>query len=115
MPYGTITGSDLTTYAPRQPGYYVKSDLTYADPANEFRITGASPNKGGSLSGAVTRLLQKDVEVNGKTSRQAALVSLSISVPQEGHFTAAELDVLVADISEFLSPEHLSRLLQGEK
>lgn len=114
MPFGTISGSTAQTFEPRQPGVYARAGLTFSDPADEFRITGASNKKDGSRAGSVTRLFQVDNTVNGATTREQAVVTLSISVPSNGSVTAAKADELAADISSFLTAETMSRLLQGE-
>jgi hypothetical protein len=115
MSFNTINGSIAgQTFAERSRGIYAKSDLTFADPANEFRITGASLKKDGSRAGAVTRILQKDVTYEVGTKREQCVVTLNVSVPNTGSVSATEVDSLIADISEFLSADTVSRLLQGE-
>lgn len=112
MPYGTITvGSD--SYASRSPGVYAKSTVSFGDPANEFRIRGASLGKDGLLRASIVRLLQKDVTTGSGTVRKAANVTITIAVPTSG-FTSAELDNLALDISTFLTTDTITRLLQGE-
>lgn len=115
MPYGTISGSiSGQTFEPRQPGVYSLSGLTFSDPLNEFRVTGASTKKDGSRGGSVTRILQKDVTVGNSVARKQCIATLNISVPSDGALTAAEVDNLVADLSTFLTVSTVSRLLQGE-
>jgi len=115
MPYGTITGSiSGQTFEPRSPGVYALSTLTFADPQNEFRITGASVKRDGSLSGSITRVLQKDVVVGNSSVRKGGFVTLNVSIPNDGSITAEEVDTLTADISLFVTSGNMSRLLQRE-
>lgn len=113
MPFGTIT-SQTVNYAPRQPGQYVKDTLTFGDPTNEFRIRGAaSPDRNGVRRSSVSRVLSKDVTTGSTTERKSATVTMAITVPDSG-FTAAELDSLATDLSNFITSETVTRLLAGE-
>lgn len=112
MPFGDII-SQSKTYSPRSPGYYVDNTLSFGDPLNEYRIKGATESRDGLLRSTTTRVLQKDVTVEGETQRLQASVQLLIAVPQSG-FTAAELDSLAEDISTFFTAGTITRLLQGE-
>lgn len=112
MPFGTIT-ANTKTYEPRTPGSYVLSTVTFGQPTNEFRIRGAVVGKDGLLRASISRILEKDVAVGSDTSRQQALVITNITVPVSA-FTAAELDSLLLDTSEFITAATLSRILQGE-
>lgn len=114
MPFGNITVNTVT-YEPRQPGYYSKSGLSFADPTNEFRLRGGSVNKNGQRTCNVSRVLQKDVTVSGNTVRKQASVSVTVIVDDGPHFTPAELDGLASDISEFLTTSTVSRLMVGEQ
>lgn len=112
MPFGNIVAQTVT-YEPRTPGLYTKAGLTFDMPQNEFRIRGAMRGKD-SVSASVTRVLQKDITVGSGVLRRNAVVTLNIQMPNLGGFTAAEIDSLVADISEFITGNVVSRLLQGE-
>lgn len=112
MPFGTITvGSD--NYEPRSPGVYSKSTVAYNDPRNEFRIKGSVSAKGNRVA-SVQRIIEKDVTVNGVTTRYGSTVSLQITTSPVGGLTSTEADSAVADISTFLTSGTVSRLLQGE-
>lgn len=112
MPFGDIV-VNTKTYQPRQPGYYSESTINFGDPINEFRLSGATRDKNGLLRSSVTRLLEKDIDVNGSEVRKQLIVTLSISSPASD-FTGTEIDGLAADISEFLTASTVSRLMQGE-
>lgn len=113
MPFGNITAQTIT-YEPRQPGTYTRSSVTFGSPGNEFRLRGATLRKDGVVSASVTRVMEKDVVLNGDTVRKNCSVSLNIQLPKEGYFTPTEIDSLAADISEFLTATTISRMLQGE-
>jgi len=114
MPFGTIT-SQTKTYVPRSTGIYSESTTTFASPQDEFRMRAGTVRKDKSIAAGITRVLQKDITVSGLTTRQQAIVSLSITVPSNSSFTATEVDSLALDISTFVTPETVSRLLQGEE
>lgn len=111
MPFGTIT-VNAVSYAPRDTGVYSKSTLTFGDPANEFRIKGATQGKDKSFRGSILRLLEKNVTEGSISVKKQALVALSITAPVG--FTSAEIDGLASDISEFLTTDTITRLLAGE-
>lgn len=111
MPYGSITAQTLT-YDPRDDGHYVRSTSTFGSPDNSFIVRGSIP-KAEPLRASVSRVLQKDVVVGGNTVRKSATVTLSIVTPSSD-YTATEIDSLVSDISEFITPTTVSRLLMGE-
>lgn len=112
MPFGTIT-VNTKSYDPRSPGIYSLSTVAFGDPQNEFRIRGASSSKDELLRGSVTRILEKDVVVGSDTARKQCAVTLTIAVPYKG-YTGSDVDALASDISEFLTPGVITRLLQGE-
>lgn len=112
MPFGNIT-ANTKIYEPRTPGTYVLSTVTFGQPSNEFRIRGASLSKDGLMRASVIRVLQKDVIVGSASVRKESSVGLNIVVPS-ADFTAAEIDTLCGDISEFLTVATVTRLMQGE-
>jgi len=114
MPFGTIT-SNSKTFEPRNPGVYSESSTDFASPQNEYRLRGGSTRKDKSLTAGVTRVMQKDVSVGVLTTRQQAIVSLSITIPGGPAFTPADIDSMALDISNFIAPDTVSRLLQGEE
>lgn len=113
MPFGTIT-AQTKSYEPRKPGFYVLNTVAFGSPTDEFRIrsTGA-PDQNGVLRASITRVLEKNVTVGATTERKALVVTLNIASPVSG-FTAAEVDSLAADISEFVSTTTVTRMLSGE-
>lgn len=113
MPFGVIT-VNTKSFEPRTPGNYSLSTVTFGQPANEFQIRGATIGKDGLLRASVSRILEKDVTVAGATVRKRALVVTNIIVPSSD-FTAAELDTMLSDSSEFITGPTLTRVLQGEQ
>lgn len=113
MPFGTIT-VNTKSYAPRDAGVYVLSTAQFGDPLNEFRLRPGTKNKAGATTTSVTRLFQKDVTVGSAVERRQAIVTLNVAIPSVGGITTAEVDGLASDISEFITQDTLSRLLQGE-
>lgn len=111
MPFGTIT-VNTKSYDPRSVGVYSLSTLSFGNPADEFRLKGATIGKDGLYRSSVIRLFEKDVVVSGSTVRKAMLVNLGIQTSTD--FTAAEIDSRILDISEFVSSATLTRLLAGE-
>jgi hypothetical protein len=113
MPYGSIT-VNTKTYDPRQPGVYSLTSLAFGDPADEFRIRGVqSVSKDQLLRASITRVLEKDVTTGDTSTRKQAVVTMTVAVPKSD-YTAAEIDALASDISEFLTVNTLTRLMQGE-
>lgn len=112
MPYGTIV-ADSKNYEARSPGTYALSTLAFGDALNEFRVKGANKSKDQLLRASVTRVLEKDVTVGTGVLRKQAVVSLAIASPSSD-FTSSEIDSLTADISTFLTPTVVTRLMSGE-
>jgi hypothetical protein len=113
MPFGPIS-VNTKTFNEAGEGRYVLSTITFGDPSNYFTIKGGALTKDRkAVSAAVTRILEKDVTVNGETSRRSASVQLVMSIPPQG-FTSTEIDVLASDISEFITSAVLNRILSGE-
>ncbi|UHM27593.1 MAG: hypothetical protein SaLV5_gp2 [Sanya levivirus 5] len=112
MPFGTIT-AQAQNYEPRDDGHYVRSTVVFGAPDNSFVVRGASNPKADPIRASVSRVLQKDVVINGTTVRKTATMTISIVAPSVD-FTANELDSLGQDLSDFLTPVTISRLLMGE-
>lgn len=112
MPFGTIV-SGTKTFEARSPGEYVLGTVTFGQPLDKFTVRGAVASKDGIARPSVTRVLEKDVVVAGQTTRKQLVVTLSIATPMLD-FTGANIDDLVTDVSTFLTPTTVSRLLQGE-
>lgn len=112
MPFGTITAQTLT-YEPRTPGTYVRSTVTFGSPSNEFRIRGGTVSKDGLIRTSISRVLEKDVTVGSQVVRRSVTLTCSIVTPS-ADFTAAEIDSLFTDVSEFITATTVSRMLQGE-
>lgn len=112
MPFGTITAQTLT-YEPRSAGKYTRSTVTFGSPDNSYVIRGASALSADPLRTSVSRVLQKDVTINGSVVRKTATVTLSFVAPP-ADFTSAELDSLATDLSEFITSSTVSRMFMGE-
>lgn len=113
MPFGNITiGSKAFT--PTIPGTYRGSNTTYDGPVEELRVTGATPTRGGNLVGTIRYILEKDVTTGDDVERRQALVSVEIRVDRKGGFSTTELDSMVSILSDFITVDTLSRILQGE-
>lgn len=114
MPFGTISVSS-GDFSPRNPGVYSKDSVGFTDPSDEFRIRGSQGNtKNGNKSVSVTRYLQVDVTQGSDTVRKNCFVTLNITLPSGVSTTAAVLDTLVNDISQFVTEGTITRLMQGE-
>jgi hypothetical protein len=107
----TIT-AQTKSYVERDDSHYVESTLSFGAPDNSFIIRGANP-KSNPVRASVSRVLQKDVTVDGSTTRKSATVTIGIVTPLTD-FTSAELDSLVTDIAEFITASTISELLMGK-
>lgn len=113
MSYGDIT-VNTKTYEPRAAGVYSESTVTLGDPQNQFRLRAPSGvSRDGLLRGSVTRVLEKDVTVGDDVERKQAVVTLQVATPP-ADFTGSDLDGLASDISEFVTADIVSSLLQGK-
>lgn len=111
MPFGDIT-AQTKVFKPRSPGVYSLSTVSFDMPSDEFRLKGAT--RGNTRSCSVSRVIQKDVTVGADIQRLGMSVSLQIQIPSNAAFTATMVDSAATDISEFLTSDTVSRLLQGE-
>lgn len=112
MAFTSIT-SGTHTFVPRAPGVYPEDSLSFSDPKFEVRLTGATRNKDKTLSGAVTVLKEKDVTVNGITTRHRCLITTTIYT--DIAFTADEVKETAKAGSDFIqTSNNASRLLQGD-
>jgi hypothetical protein len=113
MPFSPIV-VNTKTFNQSGDGRYMRNTVTFGSPADYFTVKGGSLNKDrANITCAITRLLEKDVTVNGVTTRKSALVQTIITSPTTG-FTSAELDAMVSDNSEFVTGAILDRILSGE-
>lgn len=113
MPFGPIT-VNTKTFNQSGVGRYMRSTVTFGSPSDYFTIKGGSLTKDKqSVSAAVSRILEKDVQVNGITTRRSASVQLIIQTPQTG-FTSADIDSMALEISEFITSAITDRLMSGE-
>lgn len=112
MSFHPIT-MDTKTWNESGPGRYMESTVTFGGPQNFLRITPGATNKSGLTTCTVTRHLEKDVTLNGVTSRQYA--KLVCTFEMSPGLTVNDADLLAANVSEFLSPATLTRILNGER
>lgn len=113
MPFGPIV-VNTKTYNASGDGRYVDSTTSFGTPQNYFLVKGGSLTKDRrNIVAAVTRILEKDITVNGATERRQASVQIVFTLPSSG-FTAAEADGLLKDVSDFIDSSTGDRLLRGE-
>lgn len=110
------TFSSLTlgasTYIPTAEGYYSLSTRGFSDPIDQIKILGGKRNpKTGKTSASVTRFWETEATVNGVAKRVRADISVVILV--DPGITAANLDVLLNDVSVLLTPTNLNQIMQG--
>jgi hypothetical protein len=86
--------------------------VQFGEPENSFKLTPGSLTKSGITSAGISRHFEKDVVEGSDTTRRKASVVLQLSIPSG--FTTAEIDNLITDISTFLDPTTLTRILMGE-
>lgn len=113
MPFGQIT---LTsgTYDPRSAGHYMESSVGLGDPTNEIRINPGRRTQNGDITFSVTRVIEKDVTVGDDVFRRQLIVPINCTVPSQTGFTSTDVDSAVEDISELLTSDTITRILQGE-
>jgi hypothetical protein len=112
MAFGTINLGSFV-YNSVGNGEYSLSTLAFSDPANRVKITPAkTAGKSGPVQVVVLRKFEKDITTAGVTKRSSCNVSVQLSVPVG--FTTTEMDAMVTEISTWLTPEIINRLLMGE-
>lgn len=113
MPFAPIV-VNTKTYNAAGDGVYSRSTVAFGQPADRFQIKGGSLTKDRrNVVAALSRVLEKDVTVNGVTERRSAIAQVVLTVPPVG-FTSSELDAMVLDIDAFITSGNLDRLLAGE-
>lgn len=114
-PISTTVGG-AKTWNESGPGTYAESTVLFGQPRSHIKITRGTPNnKTGLTTCSVSRVLEKDVTVNGVLSRRLMSVTLQISIPTIPDFTVAMVDDAAGIISEFLTATSLDRILKGEQ
>jgi len=66
------------------------------------------------LSAGFVRVIEKDVTVGNDTVRKSGTISINIVIPDDGSFTASDVDSMLADISEIATVDHLNQQLTGK-
>lgn len=114
-PISTTVGG-AKTWNESGPGVYAESTVMFGSPRSYLKITRGTPNsKTGLTTCSISRILEKDITVNGIVSRKALSVSLQVSIPNVVDFTTANVDDAAGIISEFLTSATLDRILKGEQ
>lgn len=98
------------TFLERAKGVYVNGAIAFGAPDDELRLR-ANVNKKNPSFGII-RSRQYDVVSGTSTTRVGCNITVNISAP--AGVPAADIDVMVSEIAEFVTPATLSRLLQGE-
>lgn len=113
MPFAPIT-VNTKTYNAAGDGIYSRSTVAFGQPADRIQVKGGSLTKDRrNVVAVVSRVLEKDVVINGITERRSALAQVIITVPPVG-FTSEELDAMVLDCDAFITSGNLDRVLAGE-
>lgn len=99
------------TYNERSPGKYYLSTVNFGEPSNEIRLRPNTNPKNPSFG--ITRTKQFVVTSGDKVERVNASITLTVNIPALG-VPLQQVDGMVNDLSEFISAESLTRLLQGE-
>lgn len=96
------------------PGRYMDSLVTFGGATNYISISpGTRSSKLGRTNAAISRLMQKDVTVNGVVKRQT--LSIQLVIQADDGFTSSEIDGCVACLHEFVTNASLDRILNGER
>lgn len=113
MPFSPIV-VNTKTFNQAGDGRYLLSTVSFGSPLEYLQIKGGSLTKDRqNIVWTVSKVLQKDVTVNGVTERRQSSLQLICTSPVTG-FTTAEFDAGASDISEFLTTSTLNRLFAGE-
>lgn len=112
MPFSPITAQNMQ-YIQSGEGRYMLSSVTFGAPLNFFRVSGGTFNpKTGAVNAAISRVFEKNVTVAGATSRKACTIQLLLQATRD--FSSADIDYVIADMNEFITPAVLDRILNGE-
>lgn len=112
MPFSPIAVNSQT-FNQAGSGRYMLSTVTFGAPLNYVNVKGGALNpKSGITTGSVSRVVQKDVTVDGKTVRQQ--LSIQLIVQTQSGFTAAEIDAGTSDLNGLVDATFINRWLNGE-
>lgn len=114
MPFSPITVGANSWTQSGPTGRYMLSTLSFGDPLNYFQVSGCSPVKGkpGTVAGGVTYVFEKDVTVNGITTRRR--LTLQTIITADPGITAIEVDASLQSVSDWLTPATINRIMNGE-
>lgn len=100
------------TFNSTGPGKYTNSTVVFGGPLDELKISPGSITKSGVINASVSRHRQKDIVVNGVTTRKRA--SVIVQIQADSGFTAEEIDWLLSDLAEFATVPVLDRIMLGD-
>lgn len=103
---------DSRTYNQTGSGVYTNSTVSFGGLADSFKIAPGREAKGGQVNASISRHVEKNVTINGVPTKRR--VSAVLQIQSDVGFTATEIDALIADISTFVVPANLDRILLGE-
>lgn len=113
MSLGPITIGTVTFIEANQ-GRYIDQASVVGGLRNEIKISGGSLAKKAVppvINASVTRLQEKTVTVNAVALTKRATVTINFAI--EPGFTTADTDVLVSDLSTFITAANLNLILNG--
>lgn len=112
MSFGTFT-TNSKTFNPAGDGRYMRDTVAFGDPADYFTLKGGSLTKDRkNIVGAINRVIEKDIEINGQITRRALSVQTIITAPTTG-FTTADIDGALEDTTSFATESTLNVLMAG--
>lgn len=119
MAFDPITVTDNAgvsrTYQKVGNGLYSAEHSTFDGPRNQIKISGGSYNASKkSYSCSVTKL--KDINTTGDPENvvyQPFVVSVQFAVPK--NTTTEQIDLALSQLSEFITPDIVNRMLMGEE
>jgi len=103
-----------TTYIDAGNGRYIDSAQQLGGLRNEIKISGGSLAKRANppvVNASVSRLQEKSVTINGISSTKRGQATVTFSV--EPGYTAADIDVLLSDLSTLITASNLNLILNG--
>lgn len=94
-------------------GVYSLSTVGFGQPVDQFKISAGKRNATSKVTTAtMSRHVEKVVTTGSISETRKCSVVLQVQVPDG--FTTAEVDSYIADISDFATPDNLTRVLLGD-
>lgn len=114
MAFNTIT-LDSRIFSSIGTGLYNLSTSVFGAVMNAIRIVpGKRAGKTGPTSFSVTRIVEKDIWLEGVATPTRRKMSVSLQAVVPDGFVAADVDFATNDIALFLTTETVNRILLGE-